>query len=170
MKKYLFRKYQPEYVKFFKMEKNRLKKVLGHSAKIEHIGSTAIAGLGGKGIIDIVIGVSKSKIAKSKKNLEEAGYEFRKKASYPERLFFRRDYPYKNRKGRIHVHLVEFEGRDWKEMVSFRNYLLKHPEVIYQYVEIKKEAVKKANGEGKVYRKHKEQFIKSITKKALKRM
>lgn len=167
MKKYFFRKYQSEYRKFFTMEKNRLRKVLDHSAKIEHIGSTAIAGLGGKGIIDIVIGVSKSKITESKTYLEEAGYEFRKKASYPERLFFRRDYQYKNGKRRIHIHLVKFDGTDWKEMVSFRNYLLKHPKVIDRYVEIKKVAVKKAQGEGEVYRKYKEKFIKSITKKAL---
>lgn len=149
------------------MEKKRLRTVLGNSAKIEHIGSTAIAGLGGKGIIDIVIGVLKSKIAWSKKDLEEVGYEFREKASYPERLFFRRDYLYKNRKRRIHVHLVEFESRDWKEMVGFRNYLLKHLEAVDKYVEIKKEAVKKAQGKGEIYRKHKEKFIKSITKKAL---
>ena len=54
-------------------------------------------------------------------------------------------------------------------MVSFRNYLLKHPEVVEQYVRIKKEAVKKADGLGDVYRKHKEKFIKSITKKALRK-
>lgn len=168
MRKYIFRKYYPEYRKFFTKEKSRLRKVLGHSAKIEHIGSTAITGLGGKGIIDIVIGVSKSKIAESKKDLKEAGYDFREKASYSEKLFFRRDYSYKNGKRRIHIHLVEFGCVDWKEMIGFRNYLLKHPEVIDMYVEIKKEAVKKAQGEGEVYRKHKERFIKSITKKALK--
>ena len=41
-------------------------------------------------------------------------------------------------------------------MVGFRDYLLKHPKVIGRYVRIKKEAVKKARGEGDVYRKHKE--------------
>ena len=68
----------------------------------------------------------------------------------------------------MHIHLVKL-GEDWKEMVGFRDYLLKHPKVIGRYVRIKKEAVKKARGEGDVYRKHKEKFIKSITTKALTR-
>ncbi|MDP3639719.1 MAG: GrpB family protein [Nanoarchaeota archaeon] len=168
MKKYIFRKYTPKYLKFFSSEKKRIVKALGSTVKIEHVGSTAIASLGGKGIVDIVVGVSKAKLQEAKKKLEKAGYEFREKASYPERLFFRRDYPYKNRKRRIHIHLVKFGGTDWKEMIGFRNYLLKHPEVVEQYVKIKKEAVKKADGRGGVYRKHKENFIKSITKKALR--
>lgn len=149
------------------MEKKRLEKVLSRSAEIEHIGSTAIAGLGGKGILDIIVGISKSKMAEVRKKLEEADYEFREKASYPERFFFRRDYSYKNGKRRVHIHLVEFRGTDWKEMISFRNYLLKHHKAVDRYVEIKKEAVRKAQGEGEVYRKHKEKFIKDITKKAL---
>lgn len=168
MKKYVFRKHNPEYQAFFTSEKKKLVKAIGSSAKIEHIGSTAIPELGGKGILDIVIGVSKSKMAETKKKLEEAGYEFREKASTPERLFFRRDYPYKNRKRRIHIHLTKIGSQDWKEIVGFRDYLLKHPEDIEQYTKIKKEAVKKALGNGETYRKHKEKFIESILEKALK--
>ncbi len=103
----------------------------------------------------------------TKRKLEKAGYEFRKKASCPERLFFRVDYPYKNRKRRVHIHLTRFNSRDWKGMISFRDYLLKHPETIEQYAKIKKEGVKKALGDGEKYRKYKEKFIKSILKKAL---
>ncbi len=168
VKKYIFRKYLPEYKRFFTIENDRLKKVLGSSARIGHVGSTAVPSLGGKGIIDIVIGVSKSKTTQSKKDLENAGYEFRDKASYPERLFFRRDYPYKKVKRRVHAHLVELGGADWSEMIGFRDYLLKHPKSVQEYAKIKKEAVKKALGEGEVYRKHKEKFIKKITKIALK--
>ena len=168
MQKYVFRKYNTEYLKFFKEEKKKLAKTLGPSAKIEQVGSTAIPHLGGKGILDIVVGVSKSKIMKAKKRLEKAGYEFREKASTPERLFFRRDYPYKNRKRRIHIHLTKFNSKDWKEMVGFRDYLLKHPEVVKEYSKIKKEAVKKALGDGEKYRKYKESFIQNVLKKALK--
>ena len=167
MKKYVFRKYTQKYLEFFSLEKKRIVNALGFTVKIEHVGSTVIAGLGGKGIVDIVVGVSKAKLQEAKKKLEKAGYEFREKASFPERLFFRRDYIYHKRNRRVHIHLVKFNGRDWRELVSFRNYLLKHPEVVEQYVKIKKEAVEKADGLGEVYRKHKEKFIKNITKKAL---
>jgi len=167
MRKYIFRRYNPEYRAFFTAEKKKITKALGSTARIEHVGSTAIPDLGGKGILDIIVGVSKSKFAESKKKLEEAGYEFREKASYPERLFFRIDYPYKNRKRRIHIHLVKFNGQNWKEMISLRNYLLKHPEVVEQYVKIKKEGVKKALSDGKKYRKYKKEFVDSILKKAM---
>ena len=168
MQKYVFRKYNPKYRAFFTSEKKKIVKSLGSTAKIEHVGSTAIPDLGGKGILDIMVGVSKSKFAEAKKKLEEAGYEFREKASYPERLFFRRDYPYKNRKRRIHIHLTKFNGQDWKEIISFRDYLLKHPDAVEQYVKIKKEGVKKALGDGEKYRKHKEKFIENILRKTLK--
>ena len=165
MQKYVFKKYSPEYQIFFATEKKKIAKTLGSAAKIEHIGSTAVHNLGGKGILDIVVGVSKSKIAEAKTKLCKTGYEFREKASYPERLFFRIDYPYKNRKRRVHIHLTKFNDQSWKEMIGFRDYLLKHPDVVEQYVEIKKEGVKKAFGDGEKYRKHKEKFIENILSK-----
>lgn len=164
MQKYAFRKYNPEYRTFFISEKKKIAKALGSKAKIEHIGSTAIPNLGGKGILDIVVGVSKSKMAEAKKKLEKAGYEFCEKAGYFERLFFRADYSYKNRKRRVHIHLTKFNGKDWKEVIGFRNYLLKHPRSVEEYVKIKKEGVKKALGNGEKYRKHKERFIENIVK------
>jgi len=162
MQKYVFKKYIPEYPAFFALEKKKITKALGLTAKIEHVGSTAVANLGGKGILDIIIGVAKTKFALTKKKLEKAGYEFREQASYPQRLFFRIDYPSKNRKRRVHLHLVEFNNQDWKEMIGFRNYLQNHPAALKQYAEIKKEGVKKALGDGEIYRKHKEKFIQNI--------
>ncbi|OGF27690.1 hypothetical protein A2303_00475 [Candidatus Falkowbacteria bacterium RIFOXYB2_FULL_47_14] len=163
MKKYVFRKYNPAYPAFFMSEKEKLTGILNPAARIEHVGSTAVPGLGGKGIIDIVVGASNFKTAKNK--LEEAGYEFCEEASYPERLFFWRDYTRKGGTRRIHIHLVKFPGRGWKEMVGFRDYLLKHPELIKEYAAIKKEAVKFAGGDGGKYKKFKKGFIeKTIIK------
>ncbi|MFH1590177.1 MAG: GrpB family protein [archaeon] len=168
MQKYVFKEYNPEYKAFFILEKKKIEKALGSTAKIEHVGSTAIPNLGGKDILDIVVGVSKSNIGIAKNKLEKAGYEFREKASVPERLFFRKDYSYKNRKRRIHIHLTKLSSQDWSDMISFRDYLLKHSKFIKQYVAIKKEGVKKALGDGAKYRKHKEKFIETILKKASK--
>jgi len=167
MRKYVFRKYNPEYRALFTSEKRKIAKALGSTAKIEHVGSTAIPNLGGKGILDIIVGVSKPKFGEAKRKLEKAGYEFREKASYPERLFFRIDCPYKSRKRRVHIHLTRFNGQDWKEMIGFRDYLLKHPEAVEQYVKIKQLGVKKALGDGKIYRKHKENFIENILREVL---
>ncbi len=57
---------------------------------------------------------------------------------------------------------MKFGGQNWKEMVGFRNYLLKHHDVVEQYVKIKKEGLKKAFGDGEKYKKYKEKFIRKI--------
>ena len=95
-------------------------------------------------------------MTETKEKLEKASYEFREKASSRNRLFFRRDYHNNHRERRIHIHLVKFNGKDWKEMINFRNYLLNHPKAVEKYAKLKKEAVRKSKGEGRTYRKHKE--------------
>ena len=166
MQKYIFRKYNPEYQAFFAKEKRKLKELLGSPAKIEHIGSTAVMGLGGKPLVDILVGVPN--ILKAKKQLIKSGYNFGEKFSTQERLVFSCDYPYKSRKRRVHLHVTKFNSRDWKEIISFRDYLIKHPEVAKKYTEIKKEAVKKACGDGEIYRNCKKKFIQNILRKAMK--
>lgn len=169
MEKYVFRRYNPEYKKMFRLEKSMLEKILPPYIKIEHVGSTSISGLGGKGIIDILIGVDKRKIKETKERLKKINYEFHKKASTNNRLFFRRYFLYNHKKEIFHVHLTELNSKDWKEIIAFRNYLKKSPKAIKDYINIKTEAVRKAKSNGKAYRKYKEKFIKNIILKALKK-
>lgn len=165
MQKYLFREYDPRYQAFFTSEYSNLSNILGSLAVVEHVGSTAIPALGGKGIIDIAVGVAASKLNEAKQLLITAGYKFREQASYPDRLFFRVDYPDLDSTRRVHIHLTILDGRDWKEMLGFRDYMLQHPDTVEQYAELKKEGVKKALGDGVKYRQHKEVFIKNILRK-----
>ncbi|MBI2669041.1 GrpB family protein [Candidatus Woesearchaeota archaeon] len=164
MNKYAFRHYHPEYSKFFTLEKKRVQLILSF-AEVEHIGSTAIRGLSGKGILDISIGVPKNKLLLAKKILQRRGYEFRAKASTKQRFFFRRDCPYKRGIRRVHLHLTKLGGKDWREMLFFRNYLRKNPKARQEYVNLKKEAVRLACGVGELYRKHKQKFIQDILQK-----
>ena len=169
MQKYVFRKYDPKYRSLFILEKKKLIRFLYPKTKIEHIGSTAVPDLGGKNILDITIGVSRSKFESTRKILINHGYEFYEDKQHPERLFFVKDHNYKNRKERIHIHLTKFNGKDWKEMISFRDYLLKNRTAAEQYALIKKASVKKALGNGKKYRKYKEKFIKDALIKIFKK-
>ncbi len=54
MKKLKIIPYNKKFTEIFKKEKNKILKVLDN-CEIHHIGSTAVPGLGGKGIIDIMI-------------------------------------------------------------------------------------------------------------------
>lgn len=162
MEKYRFRRYDPIYKALFRIEKKKLIASLDPGVKIEHVGSTAVGGLGGKGILDIAIGTSDSGIDATKDRLQGLGYEFRQEASTEKRLFFRRDYEYKQGVRRVHVHLTRLNGNDWKEMVSFRDYLLENKEAVTEYSKVKRNAVKAAKGDGKIYRKEKEELIRKI--------
>lgn len=92
MEKYKFRPFKKNFSLLYKKEESKLKKILNKSAHIEHIGSSAVNGLGGKGLIDIIIGVSRKAVIPTKRNLEKAGYEFRPNAGDKNRLFFMKDY------------------------------------------------------------------------------
>jgi len=100
--------------------------------------------------------------------MEKAGYEFREVASVKGRLFFRRDYKYKKEVRRVHLHLVEFDGKEYNMAVCFRDYLIKKPEIAKKYSDLKKEGIKKAKGDGKFYREFKNVFVSKIVEKALK--
>lgn len=163
--KYIFREYDYEYKSFFILEKKKLEKIIGFEAQIEHVGSTAVPELGGKGILDIAIGVVKSEIQNIKNKLEKE-YTYSEEYSTSERFYFKKLYPHKNDFRRVHIHLVELGGKEWNQFIAFRDYLNKHPEVLKEYSKIKKEAVKKSL-EGEKYREYKHKFIIDILKKAL---
>ncbi|GEM_PF-3619824 len=54
-------------------------------------------------------------------------------------------------------------------MLAFRTYLRKNNKVAEQYVKIKKQALKKAKGNGEIYRKQKDTFLKKVITEALKK-
>jgi GrpB-like predicted nucleotidyltransferase (UPF0157 family) len=125
------------------------------------VGSTAIPGLGGKGIIDIAIAVDKAGMEEVKSRLQELGYEFRPSFSTPDRFYFiiyLSDPEEESR--RYHIHLTYPENGEWKELIGFRDYLRHHPEELQEYAELKKQAALEANHEGDRYRKLKLVFHK----------
>ncbi|MBS0653154.1 MAG: GrpB family protein [Verrucomicrobia bacterium] len=165
MKKYVYKAYDTLFIELFQKEKERISTHVPHILAIEHVGSTAVPGLGGKGIIDIAIGTEKSSIEGVSKELVRLGYEFRANGSTEDRLFFRIDLPDpKEPVRRYHVHLTVHQSSIWKELVGFRDYLAAHPDEMRQYAEMKKSAASSANDDGEAYRKLKDPFIAKIIK------
>lgn len=163
MKKYLFKPYSNIFPELFQKERERIKSNINMPLVIEHIGSTAVPGLGGKGIIDIAIAVDKEDMNSVSKQLQEIGYEFRPAFSTPERLYlitYLADPEEEIR--RYHIHLTYPQNSEWKEFLSFRDYLRDHPKEAEEYAELKKKAALEANEEGEKYRKIKEPIFKKI--------
>ncbi len=163
MKKYVFKPYSPIFPELFQKEKNRIAPHLQHVFAIEHVGSTAVPGLGGKGIIDLAIAVKKEDLETASQELQTLGYEFRPTFSTPDRLYFIHELPDPEEdKRRYHVHLTYPESSDWKGLISFRDYLRTHPETVQEYAELKKQAALEADQKGDLYRKIKEPIFKKI--------
>jgi GrpB-like predicted nucleotidyltransferase (UPF0157 family) len=165
MKKYVFKPYSNKFPKLFEMEKQRLLAEIKNQVLIEHVGSTAVPGLGGKGIIDIAIGAKKSEFEELTAKLQALGYEFRPHFSTPDRLYFIIFLPDEDEgTRRYHLHLMAPECTEWKEMLYFRDYLKAHPEEAKHYADLKKNASEEVNEEGEKYRALKAPFFKKILK------
>ena len=164
MKKYVFKPYSKTFPELFVKEKFRILSHISIPLIIEHIGSTAIPNLGGKGIIDIAIAVNKQDMESVSKQLQYLGYEFRPSYSSSDRFYFIIYLPdLEEETRRYHIHLTYPENNEWKEFVGFRDYLRGHPEAILEYAEIKKQAAFEANQDGEQYRKLKEPIFKKVS-------
>lgn len=163
MKKYVFRPYSTLFPELFLKEKARIAPHINLDAIIEHIGSTAVPGLGGKGIIDIGIAVDRKEIESVSLALQAIGYKFRPVFSTADRLYFITYLPDAEEPNRrYHIHLTYLENKEWKEFLGFRNYLIDHPNDLKEYADLKEKAALDSDGQGEKYRDLKEPLINKI--------
>lgn len=159
--------YHPEWRKMFEDEKRALQTALGEiPARIEHIGSTAVAGLAAKPIIDLMVGLEDFSIADSVvPKIEALGYEYIQK--YEDVMPFRRFF-IKEQDGirTHHIHMVGIGGEFWERHILFRDYLREHPDVAEQYASLKKELAEREWEDVNDYADAKTEFIKGIENKA----
>lgn len=166
MKKYVFKPYNKNFPELFRKEKERILSQVKTALAIEHVGSTAVPGLGGKGIIDIAIAVHKSDMNAVNKQLQSLGYEFRPTFSTPDRFYFIIFLPDTEEEvRRYHIHLTYPESREWKDLIEFRDYLKTHPAELEEYAELKRKAALEANQDGEKYRKIKDPMFKKILRR-----
>lgn len=151
--------YSKNLIDIFKKQKGKL---LGLciNCEVHHIGSTAIPGLGGKGIIDIMIASPDWKQKKEIiKKLKKLGFTH----VYPKengRIFISK--PLATRYGGIHIHLVKKGNKAYKELLFFRDYLKNHKQEAKRYDSLKMLYLKKARGDRTMYNKIKGRYIKKI--------
>ncbi len=163
MKKYVFKLYNPIFPQLYELEKRRIQKILAVSDLIEHVGSTAVPGLGGKGIIDIYIATSKDRMVLLSKKLHSLGYEYDADAGSEERYFHSTNLPDSIEKSRrYHVHVTFPESQEWIKAIKLRDYLRTHPKDAQKYAKIKKLAAVKANENRETYIRIKSPVLEEI--------
>lgn len=146
-------------------EAEMLKDILPGSqvARICHIGSTAVAGIWAKPIIDILVEITgHSDLSSLKTPLEAAGYLCMSKS--PQRISFNKGYTENGFAERVfHLHLCQFEDHD---ELYFRDYLNTHPDTAREYERLKLALWKQYEHDRDGYTRAKTEFVKKITIKA----
>lgn len=166
MSKYVFKPYNALFPQLFLLEKERISSLLTGDLRIEHVGSTAVPGLDGKGIIDIAISAPEQQKEAVKFQLQELGYEFRPQYSSSERLYFvaMRPDPEEGTR-RYHVHVMRKESSEWRHFIAFRDALRADPRAREEYAALKQQAAAEAQGVGDVYRAGKKSIFAKIIPK-----
>jgi GrpB-like predicted nucleotidyltransferase (UPF0157 family) len=161
--------YDPNWPFLFEEEKAKILSVIAKKVvAIEHVGSTAVQGLGAKPIIDIMVGIRHLSDAQGCIGpLETIGYEYvpEYEDSIPERRYFRKG-PSNVPNKHYHLHMVEYGSDFWRRHLLFRDYLRAHPHAAEEYYRLKKELAAKYRFNREAYTEAKTLFIESIVAKA----
>jgi len=159
--------YDPRWPALYEEEKDRILTVIGDLVvAIEHIGSTAVLGLGAKPIIDIMPAVrSLADAEQCIEPLEGIGYEYvpEYNALIPERRYFHKG-PEDART--VHLHMVEQTSEFWERHLSFRDWLRTHREDAQEYYRLKKELAARFGRDREGFTDAKTPFIQSIVARA----
>ncbi|GEN31648.1 GrpB-like predicted nucleotidyltransferase (UPF0157 family) [Cerasibacillus quisquiliarum] len=156
--------YLPEWRAEFARVKEEILSETGLGAnRIEHIGSTSIVGIKAKPIIDIVVGVDDFR-----RVTEELFTAFRNigflrlRVERPEEIVLAKftDDTYEVK---THfIHLTNYKGELWEDLIFFRDYLNQHPHVKAAYEKLKCDYTAQSSTGITQYTNHKEAFVKDI--------
>ena len=159
--------YSKNFSKLFEKERRLITKVFERlgNFEIHHVGSTAVPGMMGKGIIDIVIAIEDWKKGNNYiRALKTIGF----KHVHPEekgRIFLSRIRQTKY--GDTHLHLVKQKSKDLKELVSFRDLLRRNEKAAKRYIELKREWMRRANNDRKLFGSLKARSLKRNSVKSM---
>jgi len=158
--------YDPQWPILYQEEKDCILEAIGHViVAIEHVGSTAVPGLGAKPIIDIMVAVSHLADAEGCIDpLQAIGYGYipEHEVSMPQRRYFDKG----PAEARIHLHVVELAGEFWQRHLLFRDFLRDHAQVAQEYEQLKRELAAKYGSDRAGYTEAKTSFIRSVEARA----
>jgi GrpB-like predicted nucleotidyltransferase (UPF0157 family) len=159
--------YDPLWPTDFETERRRILDALGGTlVSLDHIGSTAVPGLGGKPIVDILAGVrSLSDADAILSPLREIGYD--DVTPEPQAL----DWHYCLGKRPVHsrpslryfhLHLVNHRSAHWEKHLLFRDYLRTHPNKARAYYNLKRRLASQHGPNREGYTAAKTTFIDAV--------
>ncbi|MBR3228772.1 GrpB family protein [Candidatus Saccharibacteria bacterium] len=159
--------YSPNLIKRFLKEKKRLSTLLPSFVRIEHVGSSAV-GIGGKNIVDILIGVPGRKdMEKISKVLTKNGY-YEGNDSHDNRIFLASKQE-ETGEGDYHIHICPVNEESFKDFIILREYLRNNPTKANDYFRKKHEFAAEAGFDRKKYKALKSTYVSDLLSKAKKK-
>lgn len=160
--------YDPNWPEMYETEKGHILSAIGAQVvAIEHVGSTAVPGLGAKPTIDIMVGLKRlPDFKRCILPLEEIGYEhapWAEDADLLQRRYFR-----KNTDGERthHLHMTEVGSQFFRKHLLFRDYLRAHPDTAAEYYDLKEQLATDFEFEPIGYTEAKTEFIEGTLRNA----
>ena len=153
--------YSPLWPATFEMEKRNLLRLLGEAVLVEHIGSTAVPGLGGHPIIDVMVGTPDLAIVERRiPDLVADGYRYAPEfeRAMPQRRYFTR---VDGAPGRFQVSAVVLDSPFWKSRLAFRDTLRSDAALADKYWRLKQRLVARFPNDRAAYNDGKSEFIRS---------
>ena len=152
--------YKDTLLKRFISEKQRLLSFLPDTLIVEHVGSSAV-GIGGKNIIDILIGVSdKDEMLRVRDILKANGY-FEGHDSHDDRIFLASS-ENETVDGDFHIHICPITSNSYKDFILLRDFLISNPEKSKEYYNKKIELANKAGFDRQKYKTLKSQYLTKL--------
>ena len=163
----IVKEYSSKLIERFTQEKCRLFKLLPINIKIEHVGSSAVF-IGGKNIIDILIGFPKHEDMISIKNILTKNGYFEGHDSHEDRIFLASTKE-ETGEGDFHIHICPIKEESYENFIILRNFLKNNPEKAQEYLKKKYEFAKEANFDRKKYKALKSVYVSELLTEAKNR-
>jgi GrpB-like predicted nucleotidyltransferase (UPF0157 family) len=131
---------------------------------VEHVGSTAVPGCAGKGIVDLLIAVADDEMTALKELLDRLGFQRQTgEDPFPETRPLRvGSFVHLGETFLVHVHVIPANSPEVDEMRFFRACLRADPELRHAYIARKREIVAGGVTDSLEYCRLKGQFIKEV--------
>lgn len=153
--------YKPEWPAQFELERSALQAVLGPwlAGDIEHIGSTAVAGLAAKPVIDIMAPVaSLSDSAAAIVAVAQLGYLHHPYRAEVMHWFCKPSPLFRTH----HLHLVPIGSPLWLERLAFRDALRANSRLAEDYAKLKRQLAAQFPGDREAYTDAKAPFVQAV--------
>jgi len=132
--------------------------------KVEHIGSTAVPGCWGKGIIDLLVTYEPGCLRSAKDTLAHMGFQRQGGAdAFPESRPMRvGSIEYLGRPYRIHAHVIEAGHSEARDLLKFRDLLRSDAELLRCYEAEKRAILARGVTKSTEYSNAKGEFIRRV--------